>query len=354
MSQNFALRTIGWALALSVCAGAAANPAGARDWKTYPAIVQLDTSADVFAVGDAHGDWQRLAKVLAAAKLIDAPPAAPDQVKWTGGKSVLVITGDLIDKGPDSIGVIALLRALRSDAAAHGGTVVVTMGNHEAEFLAAPSGSKTKEFSDELAKAHLDPQKVGSCDGDIGQFLCTLPIAVRVNDWFFSHAGNTNGRTIDQLEAAIDAGAKDGFDTPELVGDNSILEARLNKQGPCGLPWFQDGCSKKNPNKLLLDGYIQTLGVRHLVQGHQYGNVTFPDGVKRKRGHFYQRYGLLFLIDTGMSSGITDSDDSGGGALRITGSGSDQQAIVICPDGNDTKVVWSKDVTDHADKHCKR
>jgi hypothetical protein len=342
-----------WALALSAGAAAAASPAAARDWKTFPAIVQVDTAADIFAIGDAHGDWQRLAKVLAGAKLIDAPPAAPAQVKWSGGAAVLVITGDMIDKGPDSIGVLALVRALRSDAAAHGGRVIITMGNHEAEFLATPGGSKTEEFSNELVKAHLDPKKVGNCEGDIGEFLCTLPIAVRVNDWFFSHGGNSNGRTIDALEAAIEAGADKGFDTPELVGKNSILEARLNSQGPCGLPWFQDGCSKKHPKRLLLEGYIQTLGVHHLVQGHQYGNVTFPDGVKRQRGHFYQRYGLLFLIDTGMSSGITDSDDSGGGALRITGTGGHQQAIVICPDG-DTKVLWSKDVTDHAGKHCKR
>lgn len=346
MSRNLGLRAIGWVLALTICAGLGAPAATARDWKTYPAIVQLDTSTDVFAIGDPHADWQRLAMVLAGAKLIGAAPAAPDQVKWTGGTSVLVVTGDLIDKGPDSLAVIALLRALRSDAATKGGRVVITMGNHEAEFLAGGGA----DFAGELTKAHLDPQKVRNCDGDIGEFLCNLPFAVRVNDWFFSHAGNTGGETIAQLEAAIEAAVDNGF--KGLVGktSNSILEARLNSQGPCGLPWFQTGCDKKHPKQLVLAGYIQTLGVHHLVQGHQPGNVPFPDGLKRKKGYFYQRYGLLFLIDTGMSSGIADS---GGGALRITGSGNDQQAIVICLDG-ETKVLWSRDVTDHADKHCKR
>jgi hypothetical protein len=352
MSRNLALGALGCALALG--ASAATCAAAGRDWKAFPAIVQVDTAADVFAIGDAHGDWQQLAKVLAGAKLISAPPSAPDQVTWSGGGSVLVITGDMIDKGPDSLGVIALVRALRSDAAAHGGRVIVTMGNHEAEFLAKPGGHKTQEFSDELTKANLDPKKVGKCHGDIGEFLCTLAIGVRVNDWFFSHGGNTNGRTIDELEKAIDTSAKDSFDSPELGGknsDNSIVEARLNEQGPCGLPWIQDGCSKKHPDKLLLPGYIKTLGVNHLVQGHQPGKVVFPDGLKRQKGHFYQRYGLLFLIDAGMSIGI---NDSGGGALRITGSGSDAQAIVICPDGKDTAVLWNKDMTDHADKFCPR
>ena len=115
-----------------------------------------------------------------------------------------------------------------------------------------------------------------------------------------------------------------------MVGKNSILEARLNKQGPCGLPWFQDRCGKKHADwLLLLPDYIKTLGVQHLVRGHRCGDVTFPDGVARKKGRFDPGYGLLFLIDTGMSRGITDSDNSAGGALRITSSGSDAQAIAI-------------------------
>src|SRR4029077_11158710 len=218
------------------------------------------------AIGDPHGDPQRLAGALAGAKLIDDASSPPDKVKWTGGKSILVVTGDLIDKWKDSLGVITLLRTLQSDAATHGGRVIITMGNHEAEFLADPLGDKTNEFSAELKAAGMDPVEVGNCTGDIGQFLCGLPIAVRVNDWFFSHAGNTNNQTIGELSTAIEAGfAKDGFSTKELIGDNSILEARLNKQGPGGLPWFQDGKASTDPKNLLAK-YAAKLGVKHIVQ----------------------------------------------------------------------------------------
>jgi hypothetical protein len=52
----------------------------------------------------------------------------------------------------------------------------------------------------------------------------------------------------------------------------------------------------------------------------------------------------LFLIDTGMSSGITDSNNSGGGALKITGSGSDQIATVICPNSPNSQgtILWQQ------------
>jgi hypothetical protein len=363
MSSNVTVRTVGCALMLCACASAADGAGINMNLVANPAIVQFDTSEAVFAIGDPHGDPRQLAKVLKAANLIKSPPTSWDQVtlwdqvKWAGGRSVLVITGDLIDKGTNSIGVITLVRALQSDAATQGGRVIITMGNHEAEFLANPGGPKTKEFSKELKKAHLDPQKVGSCDGDIGKFLCALPIAARVNDWFFSHAGNTGGRTIDQLNLAIKDGLERvGFATPELKDPNSILEARLNKKGPSKLPWFYKGTSKTNPQTLLTQ-YAAALmttepKVRHLVQGHQYGNVKFLD-VTRNDGRFFQRYGLLFLIDTGMSSGITDSNNSGGGALRITGSGSDQKAIVICPNGQET-ILWSQQKPDHKEQFCSR
>ena len=349
MRMNIALRAAGIALALCVCGNAGDGAAATRDWTQHPAIIQLDTSEDVFAIGDPHADPQRLAGALAGAKLIDDASAAPDKVKWAGGRSVLVVTGDLIDKGTDSLGVIALLRTLQSDAATHSGRVIITMGNHEAEFLTGEK-KKTKEFIDELKTAGLNPDDVADCGGDLGRFLCDMPIAVRVNDWFFSHAGNTGNRTMTQISADIEAGfAKDGFKTAELVGDNSILEARLNNKGPNHLPWFQDGKAKTNPQKLLAR-YVATLGVKHLVQGHQYGDVKFPDGKNRKEYHFFQRYGLLFLIDTGMSEGIEDSD-SVGGALRITGSGHDQKATVICPNGTD-KTLWSKKKVNREEKLC--
>jgi hypothetical protein len=351
MRLNAVPKVIGFTLALIVCTSMAHSAAAAsRDWTKNPAVVQLDTSEDIFAVGDPHGDPERLAGALAAAKLIDGAPITPDKVKWAGGRSVLVVTGDLIDKGSKSIGVIALLRALQRDAATQGGQVIITMGNHEAEFLSDPLGDKTNEFSSELKAAGMDPAEVANCGDDMGQFLCGLPIAVRINDWFFCHGGNTNKKTIGELRTDIEAGfAKDGFSTKELIGKNSILEARLNKKGPGHLPWFQDGKPSTDPKELLAK-YAAKLGVKHIVQGHQYGNVKFPDGKNRKEEHFFQRYGILFLIDSGMSRGIEDSDSTGG-ALRITGPAGKQKAIVICANGKQ-KTLWSKQKTDREEQHC--
>jgi calcineurin-like phosphoesterase family protein len=371
MRSNVALTAAGCALLLVVCGGVAECAPVSGGWNPNPAIVQLDTSEEIFAIGDPHGDPYRLATVLAAAGLIEriALVKCPQQLKdpptvnWTGGRKVLVITGDFIDKGCDSIGVILLVRALQSDAAAKGGRVVVTLGNHEAEFLDNWGGSKTAEFSTELTARKLKPEEVAKCKDSLGlgEFLCGLPIAARVNDWFFSHAGNTGGKTIEDIgKLGIHRLANDG---------NSIVEARLNKKGPSGLPWFYAGNCDTDP-KTLLGDYAARLKttepkVKHLVQGHQYGNVNFyakktacskkhrKKDVKRDDGQFFQRYGLLFLIDTGMSIGIKDSSQSGGGALRITGSGSDKKASVICPNGDQTPL-WPQQHPDYKETFCAR
>ncbi len=347
--RNFA-RNLSLALLL-VSSPSYAEKAYQRDWQQYPAVVQVKTNETVYAIGDAHADLQRLTGVLLAAKLIASAPSSPEKVEWSAGKSVLVVTGDMIDKWTDSMQVIALLRALQSSAAKQGGQVILTMGNHEAEFLAEPGGKKTAEFAKQLEQAGLKPQDVGACKGDLGQFLCQLPIAVAVNDWFFSHGGNSNGKSIAELEEKIQKGyKKDGFATKTLVGNNSILEARLNSKGPNDLPWFYEGDKDKKDKdvQVVLKKYAKNLGVKHLVQGHQAGKVNFPGKPNRAEGDFFQRYGLLFLIDSGMSRGIEGSTSTGG-ALRITGN---EKADIICANGT-VSVLWSKQENQaSAAQHC--
>jgi len=320
-----------------------ASPNPVSKFASNPPVIEVDTINDLYAIGDPHADPGRLANVLVKAGIIGSVPKTPSAVTWTAGQSVVVITGDMIDKGPDSLGVIALLRALQTAAAAERGQVIITMGNHEAEFLAHPHAKQTSEFQAELKKAGLKRNAVASCQGDLGVFLCGLPIAARVNDWFFSHAGNTNGQSIAGLNATIGSGiCQSGFTTPQLQGNNSILEARLNSKGPNGLPWFDNGSKKNNP-QTLLQSYVTALGgVNHLIQGHQPGTVKFPDGVQRNEYYLFQRYGLLFLNDGGMSVGIS-GNKSLGGALHITRSGNQGAAVqtvtAICA-GGQTTVLW--------------
>jgi hypothetical protein len=311
---------------------AAGGPAVVRDWTANPAVVQIDTTADLYAVGDAHSDYVRLTRALDAAGIIAGRPEHPEQAQWRAGRAVLVSTGDMVDKGPRALDVLKLYQTLRDQARRAGGDVVILAGNHEAEFLADPAAPKGAEFARQLKAAGINPSDVGACKGDTGAFLCSLSFAARVNDWFFSHAGRSSGRTLSQISADLRAGVEqDGFRTKELVGKDSPLEGRPTADGK---QWFDSGMPAQD-EKHLLANWAHAMGVAHIVQGHEPSDIPFADGLKRNHGEMFQRFGLLFFIDTGMSEGVDDSD---GAVLHITKNG--QAAIAVCPDGTQS-TIWN-------------
>src|SRR5436305_1914679 len=122
--------------------GHAQNQGPRRDWLKHPAIVEIDTAHDIYAVGDAHGDYERLVELLTAAKIIAGDPGPPEKVQWRAGKAILISPGDMINRWNQSLRVIALFRALQVEAANAGVRVIITLGNHEAAFLADPSNKK--------------------------------------------------------------------------------------------------------------------------------------------------------------------------------------------------------------------
>ncbi len=79
----------------------------------------------VVAIGDVHGDYRTFVRLLEAARLVNR------ELAWTGGGAVLVQTGDVFDRGPDSRKAIELLMRLEEEAKMAGGQVLALLGNHE-------------------------------------------------------------------------------------------------------------------------------------------------------------------------------------------------------------------------------
>jgi hypothetical protein len=302
----------------------------ARDWNQFPPVAQIDGVSELWIVSDIHGDYAAFTKLLSGAHVIVGIPASPQQVEWTAGAAVLVVVGDLIDKGPDAPDVVRLLAALQKSAASAGGRVVATMGNHEAEFLADPTNSKASGsdgIDPELNSIGLTPAQTAAGDDDIGQFVRNLPFAARIDNWFFAHGGKTGGKTIAQLSDDLRSGVdSSGFGAPVLSAADSLLEARLAKTGP---QWWD----ATNDAQGLLTQWTRALGTTHLVMGHQPGAVGFADGTSRAADQMMQKYGgLLFLVDTGLSVG---ADNTGGALLHVTSVGGTNEAWrEVLPNGS--------------------
>ena len=308
--------------------GAPACPGCARDWSRYPAVAELDDVSELWILSDVHGDYQTLTTLLAGTGVIAGAPATPADVQWNAGHAVLVVVGDVIDKGPDAPDAIRLFIALQSAAIAAGGNVIVTMGNHEAEFLADPTNSKADSsggLDPELTSIGDTPADTAAGDNDIGKFIRDMPIAARVDDWFFVHAGKTDGKSVAQLASDLQSGIDSGgFGATVLSASDSLLEYKLSS----GNWWDATGDATS-----LLTQWTTALGVKHVVMGHQPGAVTFADGSKRAQDAIVQKYGaMLFLVDTGMSSGV---DNTGGAVVHVTNAGGASEAFQeVLPNGN--------------------
>ncbi len=98
-----------------------------------------DFMRPLWVVGDIHGAYDKLRALLLRAGLIDFDGS------WTAGDTHLVFLGDYVDRGPNGLEVIRLIRSLEVQATEVGGLVTALLGNHEVMFLAS------------LVFRHVDP-----------------------------------------------------------------------------------------------------------------------------------------------------------------------------------------------------
>ncbi len=183
----------------------------------------------IVAIGDVHGNYSGLVSIMKEAMLID------NDNRWIGGNTLLVQTGDLLDRGADIRQVLDLIMSLQSQAEAAGGKVMVLLGNHEAMNIvgsrhyvnpeayadfAGPQSEK-KQFAafdrwQAFFGASTGPDKEGpearkekwmsahppgfveyieamGPDGHYGKWLRGLPTVFRYGGTVFLHAGISPG-----------------------------------------------------------------------------------------------------------------------------------------------------------------
>ena len=185
----------------------------------------------VVAIGDIHGAYDEFVALLRRAGLVD------EALKWSGGRSTLVQTGDYTDRGADVRKVLDLLMRLEREAKAAGGQLVTLLGNHEVmnvigdwrdvtpEICAAfatpksearrnevyedytrltasttPPASAYTQTREEWMLAHppgcIEYREAMGPSGVYGRWLRDKSIAAQVQDSLFMHAGVNPSRPL--------------------------------------------------------------------------------------------------------------------------------------------------------------
>ena len=219
----------------------------------------------IWAVSDVHGRLRELRHLLRAADLaVPAPDGS--EMRWKPGLSrqLFLVVGDSIVGGPDSRGVILLLKKLQPEAAAAGSRVIVLLGNHEAGFL---------------ARLHGVP------DDDVSAFIRGMPVAAFVGSWMFAHSGYIDAPNDEESLRAYFAKVASDWTRGEygaLLGRRSILESHN---------WWARPARRSKVQKRL-----RTLGLDGLVFGHD------PDALGLRKSIAIDADGWLIKIDTGLKT----------------------------------------------------
>lgn len=221
------------------------HPAQADEW-------HFSDVERIVAVGDVHGAYDALVSTLHNASVIDADLA------WSGGKTHLVSTGDLLDRGAESRRVMNLLMRLEREALQAGGRVHLLLGNHEVmnligdlRYVAVEEYAAFEDFelperreywfqqfrrgmpAEADLRAEFDrmapPGYFGhrlafARNGPYGRWLLEKPFMVVINDTAFAHGGAPS-YLIDNGLAGVNGALKD-----DLVGYLQSAEALVDAQ----------------------------------------------------------------------------------------------------------------------------
>jgi serine/threonine protein phosphatase 1 len=183
-----------------------------RSKNAEPELPQIEASVPegqrVYAVGDVHGRSDLLIALIEAIELDNRDRGA--------AKTTVVMLGDLVDRGPDSVNVLALVREWQKFR-----NVRILAGNHEEMFLRSFNdidmlrhflrhggretllsyGMDKREYSGasiEEVQARM-AQLVPQADLD---FIAGFENLITIGDYVFVHAGVEPGVPLEEQEVA--------------------------------------------------------------------------------------------------------------------------------------------------------
>jgi len=300
---------------------------GSQAASDFPCDVR--TTERIVAIGDIHGAYDRFVAILRAANLLDT------RDRWIGNKTVLVQTGDILDRGPDSRKALDLIRKLERDAPRAGGRVYALVGNHElsrlvddwryvsmGEFEAFKNGDSNdlreraltvfsaeaekqakaagkpfdadayrQGFFKQIPLGFLEMRQAFGPMGDYGKWVRARPAVARINGILFMHGGISSAVAPMGCEGINAAVRKDLLAAPVPLEQVPMLFSS-SETGPL---WYR-GLANEPEATLAptLDTILMQMRARAIVIGH---TTVLPGRILPRFG------GRVIQIDSGMVAG---------------------------------------------------
>ncbi|ORX76400.1 Metallo-dependent phosphatase [Anaeromyces robustus] len=235
----------------------------------------------VVAVGDIHGDYRKLVKVLRTAKLID------HKNNWIAKDTAFIQTGDLLDRGSDTILIFDLMIKLKDQAKKYNSIVYMLLGNHEIMNLQEDFRYVTR--GDVMSFGGMaNRKKAFSLEGKYGKLLRTeMNATMIIDDTLFVHAGLTSVFAkygVDQMNNHVH------YVLQTYPAEQLFYAPILGNNGPFWTRFMSWG--EEQPMCEELRMVFETMNIKRMVVGH----------TVQENGKINSRCGKKYLmIDVGMS-----------------------------------------------------
>lgn len=220
----------------------------------------------VVAVGDLHGDLDHTKRALRLAGAID------DGGHWSGGKLVVVQTGDEIDRGDDDRAVLDAVETWKKEAKAAGGELIAMLGNHE--LMNAKRDFRYVSANGFAAFASFAPARPGGPStgsagrtvafapgGEYAKILGARPAVVKVGSTVFVHGGVLPAHVrygLDRINEELDGWLEGALPVPPDIA--------LADDGPL---WTREYSADQDANACsILRSVLKSLGAERMVVGH--------------------------------------------------------------------------------------
>ncbi len=302
-----------------------------------------DAAPKIIAIGDLHGDYDAYENLLNDAGLINR------RGRWSGGDAIFVQTGDVPDRGPDSLKIIRHLQKLKRQARRKGGKVITLVGNHEAMNItgdlryvhpgeydafktrnskrlrnniyeanrelieaayleqdpALPSNEIKARWEEQTPLGMIEHQRAWR-GGEIGSWVAENPAVVIIGDSLYVHGGISEKYAVHSVED-LNRMVAEALDARD-VASSSIIN---DEAGPL---WYRGLIRRKEataqieeeetlqadsepaPTRLSIeeeiDLVLNTFGVKRIIVGH----TPSLTGIAASYG------GKLIQIDTGIAA----------------------------------------------------
>jgi hypothetical protein len=213
------------------------------------------------AISDIHGQTDRFLQLLRAQRILGASG------DWAWGAGVLIITGDVLDRGPTQIEALWAIYRMAQQASAAGGRVELLLGNHEAMVMAGDLRYLHPRYLRVAKQLGRRYDQLFAADTELGAWLRRRAVVLKLGDTLFLHGGLHPRFADAEFDlATINAQFRAGLGvTREAIHADPAAHWLFGSDGPV---WYRGYFEAEMATLAQVDALLAAAQVRRIVVGH--------------------------------------------------------------------------------------